>query len=205
MDASADILRSHGIHPSAQRVAVARYVLSTSDHPSADEVFTRVRRKFPMLSRATVYNTLNLFVAKGLLRQFVLTGGRVVFDPNLDRHHHFIDLDSGRIHDVPCESLRVSDVKTFEGFDVTDYQVVMRGRRSPQPERSASEASRGASAAGVGPRGTDWSPQPERSAPRTAVSPSGGRAQRVPERERAERRARRALNDESRGGGAPRH
>jgi Fe2+ or Zn2+ uptake regulation protein len=130
VEKSAEILRTRGIHPSAQRVAVARYVLSTSDHPSADEVWMRVRRKFPMVSRATVYNTLNLFVAKGLLRQFVLTGGRVVFDPNLDRHHHFIDVDSGRIHDVPWESLRVSDVSTLKDFDVSEYQVVMRGRKN---------------------------------------------------------------------------
>ncbi|HEY7699002.1 MAG TPA: transcriptional repressor [Vicinamibacteria bacterium] len=130
MEKSAEVLRTRGIHPSAQRVAVARYVLSTSDHPSADEVWMRVRRKFPMVSRATVYNTLNLFVAKGLLRQFVLTGGRVVFDPNLDRHHHFIDVDSGRIHDVPWESLRVSDVSTLKDFDVSEYQVVMRGRKN---------------------------------------------------------------------------
>lgn len=130
MEESAEILRGHGIHPSAQRVAVARYVLSTSDHPSADEVFMRVRRKFPMVSRATVYNTLNLFVAKGLLRGFVLTGGRVVFDPNLDRHHHFIDVDTGEIEDVPWESLRVSDVSALKEFDVSEYQVVMRGRKS---------------------------------------------------------------------------
>jgi Fe2+ or Zn2+ uptake regulation protein len=130
VEKSAAILRGRGIHPSAQRVAVARYVLSTADHPSADEVFLRVRRKFPMVSRATVYNTLNLFVAKGLLRQYVLTGGRVVFDPNLERHHHFIDVDSGRIHDVAWESLRVSDVSTLKDFDVSEYQVVLRGRKN---------------------------------------------------------------------------
>ena len=59
-------LREHGIQPSAQRVAVAQYVLDTEDHPSADQVFARVRKGFPMLSRATVYNTLNLFVTEGL-------------------------------------------------------------------------------------------------------------------------------------------
>jgi Fe2+ or Zn2+ uptake regulation protein len=129
VEKSAEALRTRGIHPSAQRVAVARYVLSTSDHPSADEVFLRVRRKFPMVSRATVYNTLNLFVAKGLLRQLVLTGGRVVFDSNLDRHHHFIDVGSGKIEDVPWEALRVEDVATLKGFEVSEYQVVMRGRK----------------------------------------------------------------------------
>ena len=68
----ADMLRRNGIQPSAQRVAIAQYVLHADDHPSADEVWERVRARFPMVSRATVYNTLNLFVRKGLLREFVL-------------------------------------------------------------------------------------------------------------------------------------
>lgn len=49
------VLRSHGINPSAQRVAVAQYVLHTDAHPSADEVLARVTERFPYVSRATVY------------------------------------------------------------------------------------------------------------------------------------------------------
>ena len=130
------VLRDHGINPSAQRVAVAQYVLHTKDHPSADEVWTRVRERFPHLSRATVYNTLNLFVEKGLLRQFALTEGRVVFDPKTDDHHHFIDEESGRIHDVAWDAVRVSNVSKLEGFDVREYQVVMRGKRTRKKRRS---------------------------------------------------------------------
>ena len=62
----ASILREHEINPSAQRIAVARYVLHTDKHPSADEVWTKVKKRYPHISRATVYNTLNLFVEKGL-------------------------------------------------------------------------------------------------------------------------------------------
>lgn len=130
------ILRDHGINPSAQRVAVAQYVLHTEEHPSADEVWTRVRRRFPHVSRATVYNTLHLFVEKGLLRQFVLTEGRVVFDPKTDHHHHFIDEDSGTIHDVPWDAVRVSSAPQVEGFEVREYQVVMRGKRARKSRRS---------------------------------------------------------------------
>jgi len=127
-----DVLRRSGIQPSAQRVAVARYVLETDEHPSADQVWARVRDRCPMLSRATVYNTLNLLVARGLVRSHVLAEGRVVFDPKIDRHHHLIDETSGRIHDVPWDALRVSRVDAIDGFEVREYQVVMRGRRSPR-------------------------------------------------------------------------
>lgn len=124
------ILRDHGINPSAQRVAVAEYVLHTDEHPSADEVWSRVRRRFPHVSRATVYNTVNLFVEKGLLRHLVLTEGRVVFDPKTDDHHHFIDEESGRIHDVPWEAIKISNAPKLDGFEVREYHVVMRGKRT---------------------------------------------------------------------------
>jgi Fur family iron response transcriptional regulator len=123
-------LREHGIQPSAQRVAVAQYVLETEDHPSADQVFKRVRKGFPMLSRATVYNTLNLFVEKGLVREFILAEGNLVFDPKTEAHHHFIDEATGTIHDVPWDAVRVSRVESLKGFDVREYQVVMRGRKA---------------------------------------------------------------------------
>lgn len=126
----AETLRVHDIQPSAQRLAVAEYVLRTQDHPGADEVLARVRGRVPKISRATVYNTLNLFVEKGLLRQFVLAEGRLVFDPHVAPHHHFVDDVSGAIHDVPWEALEVRRVEKLRGFEVREYQVVLRGRRT---------------------------------------------------------------------------
>jgi Fe2+ or Zn2+ uptake regulation protein len=122
-------LRERGIQPSAQRVAVAEYVLATDEHPSADEVWARVQQGFPMISRATVYNTLNLFVDKGLLAEHVLAEGRLVYDPNMARHHHFIDESTGRIHDVPWEAVKVSGVESLPGLAVREFSVVMRGKK----------------------------------------------------------------------------
>ncbi len=124
-----NLLRTAGIQPSAQRLAVAQYVLTTDAHPSADEVLECVQATMPMLSRATVYNTLNLFVEKGLLRQLVLAEGRTVFDPKLEAHHHFIDDESGRIEDLPWEAVKVGDVRGLKGYEVREYMVVMRGRK----------------------------------------------------------------------------
>ena len=122
-------LREYGIQPTAQRVAVAEYILATGDHPSADQVWTRVRQHCPMLSRATVYNSLNLFVEKGLLRQYVLAEGKVVFDPHIALHHHFIDDESGAIYDIPWDTLQVSHVESLTEFDVREYQVIVHGRK----------------------------------------------------------------------------
>jgi Fur family iron response transcriptional regulator len=125
------LLRHHGINPSQQRVAVGEYVLFTADHPTADQVWARVKGRsgVRMLARATVYNTLNLFVEKGLLQQFALAGGRVVFDPNTTPHHHFLDEADGQIHDIPWDALDVRNLANLDGFEVRSYQVVIRGRR----------------------------------------------------------------------------
>lgn len=126
----ADRLRKSGIQPSAQRVAVAEYVLCTDAHPSAEQVWALVRARVPAISRATVYNTLNLLVRKGLLRQLQLDEGRIGFDPNLEPHHHFIDEATGVVIDIPWDALEVHRVEALRGLDVREYQVVLRGRRA---------------------------------------------------------------------------
>ena len=117
-------LEASGIQPSAQRVAVAEYVLVTDEHPSADHVFSTVSESFPMISRATIYNTLHLFVEKGLLRELHISPGKVVFDPVMTKHHHFIDDESGAIKDIEWKQLKVSNLEKLTEFEVNDYQVI---------------------------------------------------------------------------------
>jgi Fe2+ or Zn2+ uptake regulation protein len=128
-------LRNRGIQPSAQRVAVADYVLRTAEHPSADLVWKRVRERFPWISRATVYNTLHLFVEKGLLQRLTIAEDSVVFDPITAAHHHFIDEDSGAIVDVPWERVQVCNIESLRDYEVRHYQVVMRGKLKQKGEK----------------------------------------------------------------------
>ena len=123
-----EVLRRHGIQPSAQRVAIAEVVLSTCAHPSADQVLHAVRARLPQVSRATVYNTLHVLVEGGLLRELELAEGRVAYDPKVEPHHHFIDEATGAIRDVPWDALDVRGVEQLEGLQVSEYQVVLRGR-----------------------------------------------------------------------------
>ena len=126
------ILGELGIQPSAQRIAVAEYVLHTDEHPSADQVFAQVSANFPMISRATIYNTLNLFVEKGLLRMLHIAEGKVVFDPRMSPHHHFIDDETGAIQDIDWHQLQVSNLNSLKAFEVSDYQVILRGKRKKE-------------------------------------------------------------------------
>jgi len=128
MNDTVDLLRRHGIQPSAQRVAIADFVLSTDSHPSADQVLLAVRDRLPVVSRATVYNTLHVLVERGLLRELELVEGRVAYDPKVEPHHHFIDEATGAIHDVPWAALEVRGVEDLPGLQVREFQVVLRGR-----------------------------------------------------------------------------
>ncbi len=82
-------------------------MLEETSHPTADQVWERVRKGCPTISRATVYNTLNLFVEKGLVKTQVLREGTVVFDPFTSAHHHFIDEETGEIVDIPWDAVKV--------------------------------------------------------------------------------------------------
>jgi len=122
-------LRENGIQATPQRLAVATVVLGSRTHPTADNVWQKVRKICPTASRATVYNTLNLFIEKKLVKPQFLREGTVVFDSLAGPHHHFIDEATGRIYDVPWDAVKVRLDESLEAFDIHAYQVVMRGRR----------------------------------------------------------------------------
>ncbi len=129
MQDAISILRQCDIQPTPQRIAVVECVLNSKSHPTADDILIVARKKCPTVSRATVYNTLNLLVAKRLISMQTIKEGAVVFDPNTHKHHHFIDDDTGDIYDIPWDQLEVKGKKSFKGFEIHGFQVIMRGKR----------------------------------------------------------------------------
>lgn len=125
----AALLRKHSLQATPQRIAVAEAVLWAKSHPTADDVWTAVKKKYPTVSRATIYNTLNRFVEAGLLKTHRLPEGTTVFDPNIELHHHFIDEKTGEIHDIPWDALKVKGEDALQGYEVREYHVVMVGRK----------------------------------------------------------------------------
>jgi Fur family transcriptional regulator, iron response regulator len=124
-----ETLRQYGIQPTPQRLEVARYILECDRHFSAEQALAIVTERCPTISRATVYNTLNILVEKGLVAARVLREGAVVFDSRVSRHHHLIDIDTDEIHDIDWGKLKVSGTRSIDGFEVQDYHVVLRGRK----------------------------------------------------------------------------
>ncbi len=119
--------QSRGLKMTPQRRAIADYLQAAHHHPTADEVLQAVNRKFPMTSRATVYNTLNWLKEAGMIRE-VFEGGMVRFDPNTARHHHFVCNSCGKVEDVECGLLSALKIcKLPDSQIVEDYEVTLRG------------------------------------------------------------------------------
>lgn len=121
------VLVAHGVKPTAQRVVIAEYVLHAHSHPTADEVLQAVADKLPVLSRATVYNTLHALVEAGVLQEVITDAGCVRYDANTSEHHHFVDVKSGRIFDVPKEQVPEMQQSIGKSFKVHGYKVVFYG------------------------------------------------------------------------------
>ena len=108
--AIAGLLRRHGIGPTAQRIEIASILLSRFQHLSADQVMKAVNRERPTASKATVYNTLNLFAERGLVRQVIIDPSKIFYDSNIHPHYHFYNEDTGELIDLKAESLQINGV-----------------------------------------------------------------------------------------------
>jgi Fur family peroxide stress response transcriptional regulator len=89
-----------GIKLTPQRLEIFKEVLSHKDHPSAELIFKKLRKRLPTISLDTVYRTLATFDELGIIKRLNLSNARTLFDVNLDQHHHFICMRCKRVEDI---------------------------------------------------------------------------------------------------------
>lgn len=124
------LLVSHRIQPTRQRVRIAELLLARHQHLTAEEVIQGLGRDGVHVAKATVYNTLNLFAAKGLLRALPLDRDCGLFDTNAKPHHHFHVEDTGEVIDMPPGALEFSRLPPPPpGTEQVSVEVVIRVRR----------------------------------------------------------------------------
>jgi Fur family iron response transcriptional regulator len=124
------ILEQHGIRPTSQRVKVAELLLVSPRHMTAEQILGRLRESDGRVSKATVYNTLNLFVAQGLAREIHADPERCVYDSTMAPHHHFQNVDTGEMIDIHPEDLSFARLPELPpGTEIESVDVVIRVRR----------------------------------------------------------------------------
>lgn len=122
-------LKAAGLSPTPQRVAIAEIILGKPQHMTAEQVHARVSTEIRPVSLATVYNTLKAFVEKNLLREVVVDPGRVYYDSTVDNHHHFYNVETGELTDIPEDQVNIAALPALPGgAQVAGVDVIIRIR-----------------------------------------------------------------------------
>ncbi len=108
-----------GFKRTPQRLAILEYLDGNTSHPSAEEIYKAVSKKYRSMSFATVYNTLNTLVEAGAVKDLTIDADRRRYDPGIHPHHHLICVKCRKVVDVP-ETISVEIPKSI----ASDYAVL---------------------------------------------------------------------------------
>jgi Fur family transcriptional regulator, stress-responsive regulator len=125
-----ELLRRHGLHVTAQRLAVLRAV-SERPHSTADDIYTVVRTDLGAISRQAVYDALTVLTDKVVLRRIQPAGSPARYEDRVgDNHHHLICRACGRMVDVDCAVGATPCLTAADdsGYDVDEAEVIYWGR-----------------------------------------------------------------------------
>ncbi|MSU70536.1 MAG: transcriptional repressor [Opitutaceae bacterium] len=128
-DALAQRLADSGLRATPQREVVYDVLLKKRDHPTAEEVFARVKSEMPTISLATVYNCLETLVQCNLVRAVNFERGPTRYCPNLNPHAHFHDEQTGATHDIDLPPSLLEKVITVlpPGYEAKSVEIIFRG------------------------------------------------------------------------------
>jgi Fur family iron response transcriptional regulator len=123
-----DRLRSCGLRPTRQRLALARLLFESGDrHVTAEDLHGEAAAAGIPVSLATIYNTLHQFTEAGLLREIVVEPTRSYFDTNVTDHHHFFHQRTGLLADIPGDEVVVARLPPAPpGMRIRRVDVIVR-------------------------------------------------------------------------------
>lgn len=123
------MLKAKDLAVTAQRAAIMEFLHGNTAHPCMDTIYAQVKKRFPYISRATVYNTVKALTRAGMLQEVLVQQDKTRVDSNVSPHHHFKCVRCGRIEDVPYALLTAARVaRHVKGYAVQEVRVVMEGR-----------------------------------------------------------------------------
>ncbi len=111
-------IRTAGLKPTAQRIAILKELLSRTDHPGADMVYKKLKSEYPSLSMNTIYLNLETFVREGVIQRINNLTNLGRFDGNPAPHHHFICTKCKKIIDL--NDVALPEIEVPEGFDIAE-------------------------------------------------------------------------------------
>lgn len=131
------LLRSHAIPPTSKRLTIAARLLARHQHLTADQLHKQLKENSSVICKATVYNTLGLFVKNGLIGEINVDGNQTYYDSNVAPHQHFYNIDTGELTDIPSTSaldktncLYTDQLQLPEGTVLERFEVVIKIRNN---------------------------------------------------------------------------
>jgi Fur family peroxide stress response transcriptional regulator len=123
------ICRGLGLRLTHQRLEILRELASAKDHPSAEDVYSRVKPRIPPISFDTVYRTLGLFERNGVIARVQHLDDKTRYDPNTSKHHHMVCIKCKKIQDFSWPTLDGMEVpKETEGWgEIQGTYLELRG------------------------------------------------------------------------------
>lgn len=126
MKAMIERLKEKGVTLTPQRLAVIEYLKSRCNHPCVDEIYNAIKKKYPSMSPATVYSTLQLLKEMGEVQELHIRGDKACYDPIPERHHHLLCHSCGRLIDVEVDCPVIQNEK-IGGHKVEEVQAYLYG------------------------------------------------------------------------------
>ncbi len=122
-----EYLKEHEIKPSLQRIKIFDYLLNNANHPTVDTIYKDLVSEIPTLSKTTVYNTLRLFMEKGIARVVTIEENETRYDANTSFHGHFKCEDCGKVVDFSFE-IPQPEEEILNEFEITEKHVYFKGK-----------------------------------------------------------------------------
>ena len=121
----------HGILSTPQRLEIAEILLEKPQHLSADQIIEVLRDKGSKVSKATVYNSLNLFGEKGLVTECQVDPQRRFYDSTPTPHHHFYNVDTHELVDISVDAVAIDGIPELPaGTQLESAELIVRVRSS---------------------------------------------------------------------------
>ena len=120
------MLKREGIRPSVQRLKILEFLEYNRIHPTVETIYEHLRSELPTISKTTIYNTLGLFVEKGLISHLTISGNDVRYDAEIAPHAHFLCRKCGKINDLEqilCPHIK----KEIDGNHIDSIHLYLKG------------------------------------------------------------------------------
>lgn len=125
-DKTRQFLQMHNIKPSHHRIRIYQYLVERRNHPTVDLIYRDLLNEIPTLSRTTLYNTLNLFVKKGIVSLITIDGKESRYDADTSLHGHLQCKKCGKVYDIGLQ-LSSLDFATLDKFEVEESHIYFKG------------------------------------------------------------------------------